>query len=124
MGEPRYVRKDKLLALDVDVIDIISVNDEAPANTNKQVAIGAKLIVNHNLDLPQLESEQACLIVDLHEVAVIAIRRDEDDLVGGNTHQISSGGYNQILLQHDAAKVRTRRRCKDNKTLKCMKWAD
>ena len=115
MGKPRHIGKDKLLALDVDIIDVISVDDEAPANTDEQVAVCAKLIANHSLDLPQLEGEQACFVVDLHEVAIVAVRRNVDNLVGSNAHQVGSGGYDQILLQHDVAKVRTQRRCKDMK---------
>ena len=118
MGEPCHIGEDELLALDVNVIDVVAIDDEAPANTDEQVAVGAKLLANHNFDLPQLEGKQARLIVGLHEVAIIAVRRDIDNLLGGNAHQVGGGGYDQILLQHDAAKIRTQRRCKDNKTRK------
>ena len=58
-SEPCHVRKDELLALDIDVIDVIAVDDEPPAYADKQVALGAQLFTDHTLDLPQLESEQA-----------------------------------------------------------------
>ena len=113
MRETAVVGQDKLLALDVDVIDIVSVDDEAPADTDKQVAIAAKLLVNHGLNLPQLECEHTRLVVSLHKIAVVAVRRDKDNLVGSNAHQVCGGGYDQILLEHNAAKVATPSECKD-----------
>ena len=101
------------MALDVDVIDVVSVDDEAPADTDEQVAIAAKLLVNHGLNLPQLESEHTRLVVNLHKVAVVAVRRDKDNLVGSDAHQVCGSGYDQILLEHNAAKVATPSECKD-----------
>ena len=113
MRKTAVVGQDKLLALDVDVIDIVSVDDEAPADTDEQVAIAAKLLVNHSLNLPQLEGEHTRLVVSLHKVAVIAIRRDKDNLVRRNAHQVCGSGYDQILLEHSATKVTTSLECKD-----------
>ena len=113
MREPGYIRQNKLLALDIDIIDIIAVNDEAPADTDKQVAIGAKLFSNHVLHLAQLESEHTRLVVSLNKVTVVAIRRDKNNLLRRNSHQVSRGGYDQILFQHDVAKVATPSECKD-----------
>ena len=107
VGEPGHIGKDELLTLDVDVIDIVSVDDEASADAHKQFAVGPQLLTNHSLDLTQLESQQACLVVGLHNVAIVAVRRDEDNLVGGNAHQFGCGGYDQKLLEHVSAKVRT-----------------
>lgn len=112
MGKPVVIGQDELLALDIDVIDVIAVDDEPPADTDEQVALGAQLITDHTLDLPQLEGEQARLIVGLHQVAVIAVRRDEDDFLGGNTHQVGSCGYDEILFEHDAAKIELKRKRK------------
>ena len=105
MSEPCHIGKDKLLALNVDVIDVISIDNKPPANANEQVVVRAKLIENHILNLPQLEREQTRLIVGLHKVAVVAVRRDIDYLVGGDAHQVGGSGYDQIFLQHDATKV-------------------
>lgn len=113
MRETTVVGQDKLLALDVDVIDVVSVDDEAPADTDEQVAIAAKLLVNHGLNLPQLESEHTRLVVNLHKVAVVAVRRDKDNLVGSDAHQVCGSGYDQIFLEHNAAKVTTSLECKD-----------
>lgn len=113
MRETTVVGQDKLLALDVDVIDVVSVDDEAPAYTDEQVAITAKLLVNHSLNLPQLEGEHTSLVVSLHKVAIVAVRRDKDNLVGSDAHQVCGSGYDQILLEHYAAKVATPLECKD-----------
>lgn len=115
MGKPIVVGQDELLALDIDVIDVIAVDDKPPAYADEQVALGAQLITDHILYLPQLESEQARLIVGLHQVAVIAVRRDEDDLLGGNTHQVGGSGNDQILFEHDAAKIELKRKRKATK---------
>ena len=112
MCETTVVGQDKLLALDVDVIDIVSVDDEAPADTDEQVAIAAKLLMNHGLNLPQLEGEHTRLVVSLHKIAVVAIRRDKDNLVGRDAHQVCGSRYDQILLEHNAAKVATPSECK------------
>jgi hypothetical protein len=113
MSEPRHIRKDELLALDIDVIDIVAIDDKAPAYTDKQIAVGAKLFPNHILHLPELEREHSRLVVGLNQVAVIPVRRDKHNLVGRNAHQISRSGYDQILLQHDEAKVATSLECKN-----------
>ena len=113
MRETAIVGQDKLLALDVDVIDIVSVDDEAPADTDEQVAIAAKLLMNHGLNLPQLEGEHTRLVVSLHKVAVVAVRRDKDNLVGRDAHHVCSSRYDQILLEHNASKVATPLECKD-----------
>ena len=101
------------MALDIDIIDIVAIDDKAPAYTNKQVAVGAELFPNHILHLSELEREHSRLVVGLHQVAVIPVRRDKHNLVGRNTHQVSRCGYDQILLQHDEAKVATSWDCKD-----------
>lgn len=107
MRESAVVGQDKLLALDVDIIDIVAIDDKAPAYTDKKVAFGAQLFMNHRLNLPQLEGEHTRLVVGLHEVAVVAVRRDKDNLVWRDAHQVCGGGYDQILLGHNAAKVAT-----------------
>lgn len=53
------------------------------------------------------------LIVGLDKIAVVAVRRNEHDLLGCNAHQIRGGRYDQIFLQHDEAKVTTPWECKD-----------
>ena len=93
--------------MDIDVIDIVAIDDKAPAYADKQVAVGAKLFPNHILHLTELEREHSRLVVGLHQVAIIPVRRDKHNLVGRNAHQISRSGYDQILLQHDEAKVAT-----------------
>ena len=113
MRETTIVGQDEPLALDVDIIDVVSVDDEAPADTDEQVAVTAKLLMNHSLNLPQLKGEHTCLIVSLHKVAIVAVRRDKDNLVGRNAHQVCGGGYDQILLEHNVAKVATPSECKD-----------
>ena len=113
MRKTTVVGQNERLALDVDVIDIVSVDDKAPADTDEQVAIAAKLLMNHGLNLPQLEGEHTHLVVSLHKVAVVAVRRDKNNLVGRNAHQVCGGGYDQILLEHNAAKVATPSECKD-----------
>lgn len=113
MRKPRHIRKDELLALDIDVIDIVAIDDKAPAYTDKQIAVGAKLFPNHILHLPKLEREHSRLVVGLNQVAVIPVRRDKHNLVGRNAHQVSRRGYDQILLQHDEAKVATSLECKN-----------
>ena len=113
MRKPRHIRKDELLALDIDLIDIVAVDDKAPAYTDKQIAVSTELFPNHIFHLPELEREHSRLVVGLHQVAVIPVRRDKHNLVGGNAHQVSRCGYDQILLQHDEAKVATPSECKD-----------
>ena len=98
--------------MDIDIIDIVAIDDKPPAYTDKQVAVGAELFPNHILNLPELEREHTRLVVSLHKVAVIAIRRDKDNLVGRDAHKVSRSGYDQILLQHDEAKVATSWDCK------------
>ena len=99
--------------MDIDIIDIVAIDDKAPAYTDKQVAVGAKLFPNHILHLPELECEHSRLVVGLNQVAVIPIRRDKHNLVGRNAHQVSRSGYDQILLQHDEAKIATSLKCKN-----------
>lgn len=91
MCETAVVGQDKLLALDVDVIDVVAVNDKPPADADEQVGVSALLFMDHILDLPQLEREHTGLVVGLHEVAVVAVRRDEHDAVGVNAHQVGGG---------------------------------
>ena len=50
--------------MDIDVIDIVAIDDKAPAYTDKQVAVGAKLFPNHILHLPELEREHSRLVVE------------------------------------------------------------
>ena len=99
--------------MDIDIIDIVAIDDKAPAYTDKQIAVGAKLFPNHILHLPELECEHSCLVVGLHQVAIIPVRRDKHNLVGRDAHQVSRSGYDQILLQHDEAKVATSLECKN-----------
>ena len=113
MREPRHIRKNELLALDIDIIDIVAIDDKAPAYTDKQVAVSAELFPNHILHLPKLEREHSRLVVRLHQVAVIPVRRDKHNLVRRDAHQVSRSGYDQILFQHDEAKVATSLDCKD-----------
>ena len=101
------------MALDVDIIDIVTIDDKTSAYTDKQIAFSTQLFMNHSLNLPQLEGKQTRLVVGLHKVAVVAVRRDKDYLFWCDAHQISGGGYDQILLEHDAAKVITLREIKD-----------
>lgn len=108
------------MALDIDVIDVIAVDDEPPAYADKQVALGAQLFTDHTLDLPQLESEQARLVVGLHQVTVVAVRRDEHNLFRSNTHQLGCRGYDQIFFEHDATKVKTCRKRKE--TILCLMY--
>jgi len=112
MGEPRHIRKDELLALDIDIIDIVAIDDKASSNPDELEPLSAKLFPNHIFHLPELECEHSCLVVGLHQVAIIPVRRDKHNLVGRNTHQVSRSGYDQILLQHDEAKVATSWDCK------------
>ena len=63
--------------------------------------------------MPELECEHSRLVVGLHHVAIIPVRRDKHNLVGRDAHQVSRCGYDQILLQHDEAKVATPSECKD-----------
>ena len=98
--------------MDIDIVDIVAIDDKPPAYTDKQVAVGAKLFPNHILHLTELEREHSRLVVGLHQVAIIPVRRDKHNLVGRNAHQVSRCGYDQILLQHDEAKVATPSECK------------
>ena len=98
--------------MDIDVIDIVAIDDKAPAYTDKQVAVSTELFPNHILHLPELEREHSRFVVRLHQVAIIPVRRDKHNLVRRDTHQVSRSGYNQILLQHDEAKVATSWDCK------------
>lgn len=99
--------------MDIDVIDIVAIDDKAPAYTDKQVAVSAELFPNHILHLPELEHKHSRFVVGLHQVAIIPVRRDKHNLVGRNAHQVSRRGYDQILLQHDEAKVATSLECKN-----------
>ena len=112
MRKPRHIRKDELLVLDIDIIDIVAVNDKASSNSDELETLSAKLFPNHIFHLPELEREHSRLVVGLHQVAIIPVRRDKHNLVGRNAHQVSRCGYNQILLQHDEAKVATSSDCK------------
>ena len=99
--------------MDIDVIDIVAIDDKAPAYTDKQVAVSAELFPNHIFHLPELEREHSRLVVGLNQIAIISVRRDKHNLVGRNAHQVSRSGYDQILLQHDEAKVATSLECKN-----------
>ena len=79
--------------------------------------------MNHILNLPQLKSEQTRLVVGLHKITVVAVRRDEHDLLGSDAHQVGGGGYDEILLQQDAAKLKTCRGCKDTKSSEMYEMA-
>ncbi len=112
MREPRHVREDEFLILDIDVIDIVAVDDKASANPDELETFRAKLFPYHTLHLTQLESQHPRLIVRLNQVAVIPVRRNKHNPFGRNAHQVSRCGYDQILLQHDEAKVATPSECK------------
>ena len=124
MCETAVVGQDQLLALDIDVIDIAAVDDESPPDTEEHVVIPAQLLMNHVKNLSQLEGEHSSLVVNLHKVAVVAVRRDKDNLVWCDAHQIYSSGYDQIRLGHGAAKVKTILECKDRLLLKCMNYTE
>ena len=113
MRKPRHIRKDELLALDIDIIDIVAVDDKASSNPDELETLSAKLFPNHILYLSELERKHSRLVVGLNQVAIIPVRRDKHNLVGRDAHQVSRSGYDQILLQHDEAKVATPLECKD-----------
>ena len=73
MCKTAVVGQDELLVLDIDVIDIVAVDDEASADTNEQMAFAAQLFMNHSLNLPQLEGEHTRFVVNLHKVAIVAV---------------------------------------------------
>lgn len=91
MGKTVVVRQDKLLALDIDIIDVVAVDDERPANTNELVSLDAQLLMDHGLNLTQLEGELTHIVVGLHQIAIVAVRGDEDNPVGCYAHQITGG---------------------------------
>ena len=55
-------------------MDIVAIDDQAPADTDEQVAFGAQLITDLRLHLTQMEREHPRLVVGLHQVAIVAVR--------------------------------------------------
>ena len=91
LGRPRgmvWGGQDELLALDVDVIDVVTVDDEASADTDEQKPFVAKLVVDHGLDDTQLIGEQTRLVVGQHDITVVAVRRNVDYRFGDETHHV------------------------------------
>ena len=91
MGEACHIGKDELLALDIDVIDIVAVDDQAPTNPDELEAFRAKLFTYHTLHLSELERQHPRLVVSLNEVAVVPVRRDKHNPLGSDAHQVGGG---------------------------------
>ena len=73
------------------------------------------LVLWRNCHLSRKTVEVAAFVIFVVAGQAVAVRRDEDDLLGGNTHQVGSCGYDQILFEHDAAKIELKRKRKATK---------
>lgn len=91
MGEACHIGKDELLALDIDVIDIVAIYDQAPTNPDELEAFRAKLFTYHTLHLSELERQHPSLVVSLNEVAVVPVRRDKHNPLGSDAPQVGGG---------------------------------
>ena len=90
-----------MLARDIDVVDVVHVDDQASTDTNEHVAHVGELLADHVLELPQLESDHANLTTRNEQVAVVAIRRDIDDLGCRYAQQFVGGGYDEMSVHAD-----------------------
>ena len=83
------------------MVDVIHVDNQASTDTNEHVAHVGQLFADHVFELAQLESDHANLTTRNEQVAVVAIRRDIDDLRCRYAQQFVGGGYDEMSVHAD-----------------------
>ena len=83
------------------MVDVVHVDDQASTDTNEHVAHVGELLADHVLELSQLESDHANLTTRNEQVAVVAIRRDIDDLRCCYAQQFVGSGYDEMSVHAD-----------------------
>ena len=82
----------ELLFRQVNHVDIALVDDEAPAHPDKHIVLE---LLEHLVEEMKLEGHLAALSIGQHEVRIVAVGTDIDNLVRGDSHQFGAGRYSE-----------------------------
>ena len=80
---------------------MIHVDNQTSTDTNEHVAHVGQLFADHVLKLTELEGHHTNLTTRNEQVAVVAIRRDIDDLRCRYAQQFVGGGYDEMSIHAD-----------------------
>ena len=114
--------------LDVDVVDIPAVDDEALADADETGTVGLDLlVVNHGFNLSQLACHHAYGAVSLDNVGIVPVRGDADDAVGHYPYNLIGCGDDEMGLHGGTMALRWQRYVfflftATPKAGVCMKW--
>ena len=81
--------------------DMIHVDNQASTDADKHVAHVGQLFADHVLELTELEGHHTNLTTRNEQVAIVAIRRDIDDLGCRYAQQFVGGGYDEMSIHAD-----------------------
>lgn len=97
MVERGNVGENQLLLRYIDIVDVGTVYNQTLADADEDVAFDTELQSDHLFDLSQLERQHPHLAIGLYECRIVAVRRDIDDAVGCDAHQIVRRRHYQIF---------------------------
>ena len=80
---------------------MVDIDNQTSTDTDKHVAHVGQLFANHVLELTELEGHHTNLTTRNEQVAVVAIRRDIDDLRCRYAQQFVGGGYDEMSVHAD-----------------------
>lgn len=90
MVAPIAVRKHQLLLGNVNGVNKVMVDDEAPAQPDEVVTGIAELSPYQILNLTQLEGHKMLAVVLRHDMGIIPVCRHINQSAGGNAKQLRS----------------------------------
>ena len=80
---------------------MIHVDNQASTDADEHIAHVGQLFADHILELTELESHHANLTTRNKQVAIVAIRRDVDNLRCCHAQQFVGGGYDEMSVHAD-----------------------
>ena len=76
------VAQQELLTVEVDIIDVVAIDNQAAANAYKGFCLLGQLLTHHSLQLSKLEEHNTLLIPHNVQCGVIAVCLYADDILG------------------------------------------
>lgn len=85
-------REYQYLLREIDDVNIAFVDDEAPADTGEHIVLE---LLEDLIEEMQLECHLAALAIGQHQVRIVAVGTNVDNLVRGDSHQFGAGRYSE-----------------------------